>query len=109
MSSQGHSIIFERSLCVPEDLKKASVTPIFKIEEKEGESKEQHSSRPYLDPSKGEAINTPGHLVVNKLNISQKFSLATKAATNTMGCIRSIASRLSKVILHLYSALVRNI
>lgn len=50
----------------------------------------------------------PANFVVNKLNISHKSSLLAKV-TNTMGCIRNIASMLSKVFLHLYSWLVRNI
>jgi len=65
------------------------------------------ADQPHLDPSKGEGPNNPRNLVVSKLYTSQKSTLSAKKATNTMGCIRNIASRLSKVFLHLYSALVR--
>ena len=73
------SIIFERSLCVPEDLKKASVIPIFNTEE--GESKEQQGCQPHLNASKGEGTNNPRNLVVNQLNISQKSSLQQRPPT----------------------------
>lgn len=47
-------------------------------------------------------------LADTKLTVSQQCALATKNAHSLLGCIReSIASRSRKVIIPLYSALVR--
>ena len=49
-----------------------------------------------------------GVLVDNKLTLSQKCGLVAEKTNGTLGCIkRSVASRLSEVILPLYSALAR--
>lgn len=75
------------------------------VKESPGNSRaDQH----HLYPSKGEGTNNPGKLMVYKLNINQKSSLAAKA-NNNVDCIRNTVSMLSTAILHLYSALVRNI
>lgn len=79
----------ERSLGVPKDSKKASVTPIFKTE---GESSEQQDSLSLIQVG----TSSPR----NKLNIRKKSSIATKVATNAAGCTRNIASRFRNVILH---------
>ena len=59
------SIIFERSWRtgeVPEDWRKANVTPIFKRRRQEGGPRELQAGQPHLHPGKGDGASYPrGH------------------------------------------------